>query len=84
MAPSRLQNIAPVLATALIACGVNGQVSNATTAASSATVTSGLSFVNPSGYSTQTYNESAATTHLPNDDYSDERLNFLWAQVSCN
>ena len=47
----------------------------------SVTVPVGYSFMNPSGYSTTSFNASAATTNLPNIDYSDEQLNFLWDQV---
>ena len=32
-------------------------------------------------YSTVAFNSSAASTYLPNDDYSNERLAFLWDQV---
>jgi hypothetical protein len=46
---------------------------------------SGISFPYPTGvsttYSSTTYNASAATTTLANDDFSDERLAFLWNQV---
>ena len=45
----------------------------------------GISFPDPTGvsttYSSTTYNASAATTTLANDDFSDERLAFLWNQV---
>lgn len=41
--------------------------------------TSGLQW--PSGYSTTTYNFAAASTYLPNDDFSNEQLAFLWDQV---
>ena len=45
----------------------------------------GISFPDPTGvsttYSSKTYNASAATTTLANDDFSDERLAFLWNQV---
>jgi hypothetical protein len=34
-----------------------------------------------SDYSTVSFNFSAAQTYLPNDDYSNERLAFLWDQV---
>ncbi len=40
-----------------------------------------VTFANPSGYSTKSFNQSAASTHLPNDDYSNEQLAFLWDQV---
>lgn len=32
-------------------------------------------------YSTMSFNKSAASTYLPNTDYSNERLAFLWDQV---
>lgn len=45
----------------------------------------GISFPDPTGvsttYSSKTYDISAATTTLANDDFSDERLAFLWNQV---
>ena len=45
----------------------------------------GVSFPDPTGvsttYSSNTYDISAATTTLANDDFSDERLAFLWNQV---
>lgn len=45
----------------------------------------GISFPDPTGvsttYSSTTYNASAATTTLANDDFSDERLAFLWNKV---
>lgn len=45
----------------------------------------GVSFPDPTGvsteYSSTTYNASAASTTLANDDFSDERLAFLWNQV---
>jgi beta-glucosidase len=44
-----------------------------------------ISFPDPTGvsttYSSKTYDVSAATTTLANDDFSDERLAFLWNQV---
>lgn len=44
-----------------------------------------ISFPDPTGvstsYSSTTYNASAASTTLANDDFSDERLAFLWNQV---
>jgi beta-glucosidase len=46
---------------------------------------SGISFPDPTGvsttYSSTTYNASAASTTLVNDDFSDEKLAFLWNQV---
>ncbi len=54
----------------------------ATTAAASTVVSDGVTFLNPTGYSTKTYNASGAyTTYLPNNVFDDERLNFLWDQV---
>jgi beta-glucosidase len=45
----------------------------------------GISFPDPTAvsttYSSKTYDISAATTTLANDDFSDERLAFLWNQV---
>jgi hypothetical protein len=82
MARLSAHGVAPLLVLLMSTQLADAQGYNATSAASNATVTSGLTFANPSGYSTQTYNESAATTNLPNNDYSDERLNFLWAQAS--
>ena len=32
-------------------------------------------------YATVSFNSSLASTYLPNDDYSNERLAFLWDQV---
>ena len=53
--------------------------------AQSGTSAGGISFPDPTGvsttYSSTTYNASAATTTLANDDFSDERLAFLWNQV---
>ena len=78
---ARCGGIAPLLAPLLAATAVNGQISNQTTLGPTATGASGIAFANPSGYSTQSYNESAVSTNLPNNDFSDERLNLLWAQV---
>jgi Glycosyl hydrolase family 1 len=42
----------------------------------------GMSFANPSGnYSTKSFNYTAASTYLPNNDYSNEQLQLLWDQV---
>lgn len=53
--------------------------------AQSGSTADGISFPDPTGvstaYSSTTYNISAASTTLANDDYSDERLDFLWKQV---
>jgi hypothetical protein len=53
--------------------------------AQSGSVSGSISFPDPTGvsttYSSTTYDVSAATTTLANDDYSDERLAFLWNQV---
>jgi hypothetical protein len=53
--------------------------------AQSGSNSAGISFPDPTGvsttYSSTTYNASAATTTLANDDFSDERLAFLWNQV---
>lgn len=53
--------------------------------AQSGTGASGVSFPDPTSvsiqYSSTTYNASAASTTLANDDFSDERLAFLWNQV---
>jgi hypothetical protein len=53
--------------------------------AQSGSSSGGISFPDPTGvsttYSSTTYNASAATTTLANDDFSDERLAFLWNQV---
>jgi hypothetical protein len=53
--------------------------------AQSGSTAGGISFPDPTGvsttYSSTTYNASAATTTLANDDFSDERLAFLWNQV---
>jgi hypothetical protein len=53
--------------------------------AQSGSVSGGISFPDPTGvsttYSSTTYNASAASTTLANDDFSDERLAFLWNQV---
>lgn len=35
----------------------------------------------PQAIPTKSFNASAATTGLPNKDYSNERLAFLWNQV---
>lgn len=52
------------------------------TPTTSAVVTDGITVNNLAGYSTKTYNASGAySTYLPNNDFSDERLNFLWDQV---
>jgi hypothetical protein len=44
-----------------------------------------ISFPDPTGvsttYSSTTYNASAASTTLANNDFSDEKLAFLWNQV---
>jgi hypothetical protein len=62
--------------------------SAAPASASSGTPTSAgpITFTNPSGsgynWSTKTYNATGYfSTNLPNTDYSDEALNFLWDQV---
>jgi hypothetical protein len=44
------------------------------------TATGSLTFVNPSGYATNVYNVSAATTTI-SYSYSDEELALLWDQV---
>lgn len=63
---------------------------NATIAGNATTVASipppsGFSFANPTGvsttYATKSYNESLASTQLPQTDFSNERLAFLWDQV---
>lgn len=45
----------------------------------------GIVFPDPTGVSTRyisrSYNSSLASTRLPNNDYSDEQLAFLWDQV---
>ena len=40
-----------------------------------------ITFARPSGYSTKSFNQSAASTYLPNKDYSNEQLALLWDQV---
>jgi hypothetical protein len=60
-----------------------GRVASALVANSSApavTSASSFSFPVPSGYSTQVYNVSAATTTIAYD-YSNEQLALLWDQV---
>jgi len=51
----------------------------------STTPSSSITFPDPTGVSTQfstkTYNASLASTRLPNTDYSNEQLAFLWDQV---
>jgi hypothetical protein len=53
--------------------------------AQSGATANGISFPDPTGvstiYSSTTYNASAASTTLANDDFSDEKLAFLWNQV---
>jgi len=53
--------------------------------AQSGSTADGISFPSPTGvsttYSSTTYNASAASTTLANDDFSDEKLAFLWNQV---
>jgi hypothetical protein len=53
--------------------------------AQSGSTANGISFPDPTGvsttYSSTTYNTSAASTTLANDDFSDEKLAFLWNQV---
>lgn len=49
----------------------SGAPSSATTPAPSST----------EDYATVAFNSSLASTYLPNDDFSNERLAFLWAQV---
>jgi len=55
------------------------------TSAQSGSGAGGISFPDPTGvsttYSSKTFDISAATTTLANDDFSDERLAFLWNQV---
>lgn len=55
------------------------------TSAQSESIASGVTFPEPTGvsttYSSTTYDASAASTTLANDDFSDERLAFLWNQV---
>ena len=46
--------------------------------AQNATLTFGVS---QSNYTTKTYDPALASTRLPNNDFSDERLAFLWDQV---
>ena len=63
--------------------GSNATAAATKTKATASTIaTDGITLVNPTGYSTKTYNASGAySTYLPNNDFSDERLNFLWDQV---
>lgn len=53
--------------------------------ARSGSLVDGMSFPTPTGvsttYASTTYNASAASTTLANDDFSDEKLAFLWNQV---
>ena len=53
--------------------------------AQSGSAGNGVTFPSPTGvsttYASTTYNASAASTTLANDDFSDERLAFLWNQV---
>jgi hypothetical protein len=53
--------------------------------AKSGATANSISFPDPTGvsttYSSTTYNASAASTTLANDDFSDEKLAFLWNQV---
>lgn len=55
------------------------------TSAQSGSNAGGVTFPDPTGvsttYSSTTYDASAASTTLANDDFSDERLAFLWNQV---
>lgn len=55
------------------------------TSAQSGSSAGGVTFPEPTGvsttYSSTTYDVSAASTTLANDDFSDERLAFLWNQV---
>lgn len=59
----------------------DGQLTNATTTSGSGLLT----YANPTGvsttYTTTSYNYSLASTYLPQVDFSDERLAFLWDQV---
>lgn len=68
------------------AAPANGQLTNVTytnTTAVSATET--ITYAVPTGvsttYTTTSYNYSLASTYLPQVDFSDERLAFLWDQV---
>lgn len=79
MAPGlSLQSAALLSILSLLGEGA-AQVTNQT--GSQPTVTGAATFVDPSGFSTKSYNASAASTTLANDDFSNERLNFLWDQV---
>lgn len=66
----------------IYAASADGQLTNSTTTISG---TGLLTYANPTGvsttYTTTSYNYSLASTYLPQVDFSDERLAFLWDQV---
>nr|OQO23441.1 hypothetical protein B0A51_07745 [Rachicladosporium sp. CCFEE 5018] len=81
-----MKNSARVAAAALLqAAHVSAHPPAYGNATTSAAVNSSITFVNPTGvsttYSTKSFDPSLASTQLPNDDFSNERLAFLWNQV---
>jgi len=72
-----------LLLSSLLSLGSLTTAQNAT--ASNATASTGASatitFPSTTGYSTKTYNYALASTYLPNNDFSNEQLAFLWDQV---
>ena len=65
-------------ALSLLSLSLQATAQNAT-AYTAATPT--LTFPSNTGYSTRSYNYASASTYLPNNDFSDEQLAFLWDQV---
>jgi len=64
---------------------VLAQLYSNSTNTTTVTPPSGISYPNPTGVSTQytttSYNAALASTYLPQTDFSDEQLAFLWDQV---
>lgn len=56
------------------------QAQNAT-AYSTPSATANLTFPSTTGYLTKTFDYALASTYLPNNDFSNEQLAFLWDQV---
>ncbi|KAK4543951.1 hypothetical protein LTR36_004725 [Oleoguttula mirabilis] len=76
MAPSSTRQ--RLVALVLLSICHRAVAQNATAyAAASPTIT----FPSTTGYSTKTYNYALASTYLPNNDFSNEQLAFLWDQV---
>lgn len=73
-----MSRLLPLYFILIFASVVTGQYANTTTKPT-------ISYLDPTGvstsYATTTYNQSLASTYLPQTDFSNERLALLWDQV---